>query len=551
MSGDPAAASPHPHLVILNASTMAYVGSWLDNTVYGEAIASPALGRDKKIYVCTHEYTDKNNAFSHIYAINVTDPAHPAGLWGYPAGCLGTIVASPVIAADGKIYVCTRDGAMGGGTAHVPVIICFDPASATPQTPIWTCTTGGFRPIDGTPAIGRIGDLYVPNDLNNSTSLSAMDPSAQTDGNDYVPEWDFSLTVEKFDSGPVVAADETVFAKSILEASPHTATFREISNGADVADATVGNDTLAWHLHPDDGAGIDAVFSSPAIAVNGKIYVATAGSDNGATPPIPTGGGTISCFDTGTSAPGFWPNYRGNQYNTGNAQDNKWTTNSVISASIQQLLSYPYSGAASANAVNNGGKTVGSRFNGSWSAAGSWTVTSQYPSSMSGLSGYPVYAAYGINDTQQAAGSDFDQYGLPHHALFWSTLSATPIDLTPTGFSISQGYAIDPIARIAGAAKQSSSPNAWHAIRWDSGDPANAKDLGTLKSALGAYSYAYGINAHGTVVGKSQTDSPGHYFAFSMPSTRNSLLPTDNLEPTSSLDNASYAVNSAGQIVGG
>jgi hypothetical protein len=394
VNGYAADPSPHPHLVILNASTMDLVGTWLDNGVYGDAIASPALGRDQKLYVCTHEYTDKNNAFSHIYAIDVSIPSSPRKAWGYPQGCIGTIVASPVIAADGKLYVCTRDGAMNGGTTtHAPAVICFDPASATPQTPIWTCTTGGFRPIDGTSAIGRIGDLYVPNDLNNSTSLSAMDPRVQADGNDYSAEWDVSFTVEKFDSGPVVASDETVFAKSVNKDSPHAATLRKISNGTQVDTAAVGNDTLAWHTHPDDGGGIDAVFSSPAISASGKLYVATAGSDSGGTP---TGAGSITCFDTGTSAPGFWPNYRGNQYNTGNVQDNRWTTNSAANtaASIAALSTYPSSGESKAYSINKLNTVVGYMPYTGHSAACDWANAGGYPSRMTYWGGWGFYYNY-------------------------------------------------------------------------------------------------------------------------------------------------------------
>jgi hypothetical protein len=359
MSGDPAAVTPHPHLVILNASTMAYVGSWLDNGVYGEAIASPALGRDQKIYLCTHflSGTSPNDERSgHVYAIDVSVPSAPSKLWEYPAGCMGAVIASPIIGADGRVYVSTQNGRMTG-IDHPPALICFDPASATPQVPLWNCTTGGERSLDATPAVDGNGEIYISNDKNGAvaaTSASAMNPFQQTDGNDYIADWDFLPSASaKFDSSPVVSADGTIFAKTLDDDPPHAATLYNFNNGSGIDSAPIGKDTIAWHADPVNG-GMSAILSSPAIALNGNIYVATAGADNNASPPAPTGGGAIYCFATGTSSQGFWPNFRGNVYNTGNVQDNKWTTNSAFAVSITTLLA-GYNATCQAFAVNKFG----------------------------------------------------------------------------------------------------------------------------------------------------------------------------------------------------
>jgi outer membrane protein assembly factor BamB len=181
VDGDPGATTPHPFLVILNASTMAYVGSWLDNGVYGDAIASPALGRDKKIYVATHFFpyplTERSG---RVYAIDVNVPSAPTKLWEYPTGCIGTVVASPIIGADGRLYVSTQNGFMDP-SEHFGSVICFDPSNAQPQIPLWTCQTGGARPVDGTPAVGRTGEIYIANDLGGqSSSLSGFDPNIQS-----------------------------------------------------------------------------------------------------------------------------------------------------------------------------------------------------------------------------------------------------------------------------------------------------------------------------------------------------------------------------------
>jgi len=570
VSGDPLATTPHPHLVVLNASTMAYVASWLDTGVYGEAISSPALGRDQKIYLCTH-FTDGSAQLGNteqtgrVYAVDVSTPTSPTKLWEYPTGCIGPIIASPIIAADGKLYIGTQDGLMSGNT-HAPVIICFDPSAAQPQVPLWTRTSFSRGP-DGTPAIGRTGDIYVANDPGQlPTSLSAMYPRDQIDGGDYTADWDVE-TDGKLDSSPVVTSDETIYAKSVATSAPFAATLKKFADGAELDSVSLGNDTMAWHFHRFVGGGISTIYSSPAIAPNGKLYVAIAGNQdaNG----VPTGGGAIKCFATATTRPGFWPNFRGNRSNTGNVQDSAWTVKPAanMTASIFGLYSYPTSGENKAYSANNVSKIVGYiPYNGHYAAC-NWPDTSgSFPSRMtywSGMGFYYTYVASGLNDLNNSVGSQIILNGSVYNlrATHWDTLTSTPTELArPSGFTDAEAYEIATPAPglvadttfIVGTGTNSSAKS--RAMRWRNKDDAtSAINLGTLDpSTASLQSFGYGINVRGWAVGKSQAFANGVYHAFATPPTR-AINSTDNLSPFGTGDgpySEAHSINGLGQIAG-
>jgi probable HAF family extracellular repeat protein len=575
VDGDPADSSPNPHLVILNPSNMTYVGSWISSTVHGEAIASPALGRDQMLYACTMYLTSNTESTAdktgHLYAIDVADPANPGGptsrSWDYPSsGCVGPIVSSPVIAADGKLYVGTQAGIMHMPlTTHDPFVICFDPSSSTPSVPLWVRTTGGGRVIDGTAAIGRIGDLYIPNDGGGSidTSISAMNPRDQVNDNDYTTDWNDPVNSEKFDASPVVAADEIVWAKSV-QTSPGTgATLRKIGlDGVEIPGAAtgVGNDTPCWHGYPWN-FGITAVFSSPVIAPSGKLFVATAGDahfDVQHNVNVGDGGGTISCFETGTSTVGFWPNYRGNQMNTGNVQDNRWTTNTAanMTASITPLFSYPTAGENKAYSANHAGKAVGYMPSSIGWAACNWSTdvsSGNYPSSMG--SAYYPFVASGINDRNEAVGTQTvlnNGVYYVNHAIFWTNLTSNVKELfRPTGYPSAEAYEINLTGTIVGFGTNNS--GIAHAFRWLDRDATLDIDLGTLAPfTSGLQSFGYGVNAHGWAVGKSQAFANGSFHAFATPLSR-AIVGSDNLSPNGGQDgpySEAHSINGVGQIVG-
>jgi outer membrane protein assembly factor BamB len=184
MDGDPLAipSAQQPHLVILNASTMALVGSWVPlSGTYGDAISSPALGRNGMLYAATH-YINGDDRVGHIYAIDVSNPSSPTASWSYPSFCIGAVVSSIVIDSEGKVYLSTQQGELDGVSLDGS-LICFNPNLDSPWDPQWARDVGGTRPIDGTPAIAKDGSIYAP--IDNGGSLSdfvSIYPQPQVDG---------------------------------------------------------------------------------------------------------------------------------------------------------------------------------------------------------------------------------------------------------------------------------------------------------------------------------------------------------------------------------
>jgi hypothetical protein len=346
-----------------------------------------------------------------------------------------------------------------------------------------------------------------------------------------------------------------VFAKSV-SSSTSVATLRKLVNGSELATANLGEDSIAWHA--DVPNGISAVFSSPAIAPNGKLYVATAGAEN--TP----GNAKVFCFDTGASGEAFWPSFRANPQNTGNVQDNKWTTNATATAvSITTFLPTYSNGLNQAYAVNNAGTAVGFRTYpnspNSYYGACYWSTT---PNSSGNSPFYmnEVYTGdngfvFGISDANQCVG--VEQYFGVWRGVAWSSLTAYPTLLPlPTGFgSSSDAYQIciatsGTVPLAVGDALNSSGFS--RAVQWDRSNPSNlGVNLGTLASVSGVNSYAYAVNSRNWVVGKSQTAAGSVYAAFAMPQrqTPQITISDDNL---SGGDGAvATAINGINQIAGG
>jgi probable HAF family extracellular repeat protein len=576
--GDPLAVTPHPHVVILNASTMAFVGKWLDNGVYGDAIAAPALGRNKRLYVATHFLNDDPAERSgRVYAIDVSSPTSPSTAWSYPTGCIGPIVSSPVIAADGKLYVCTKPGLMDD-VAHPAEVICFDPSLAQPHIPIWSASSNFLstgddpndpmddidepRPIDGTPAIDSTGELYIPIDpaLDSPTALHAINVRNIEDGDllveapnsDWIREFNHPT---KFDSGPIFAADGTVIAKTVdgFSSDAHLRFFSR-ADGSQTEVLSVGSDTLLWHEDPVNG-GISAIFSSPLISPDGKIFVATAGQPNGSTP---TGAGRLVCFSYPTSGNVFWPGHRANQYNTGNVQDNRWTTNTSFNLAITSLISHPTTGINGAFAVNNVGRIGGfqtayaspNTFYGAaiWDLA-NFSVGWIYGSTLNTINTTYTSQVNGMNDLNELVGLQYVS-GTDHRAVYWSGLTATPNELVrPTSWTWARAQGINDAGFIVGSAKNPE--GYWRAMQWDaenlSADGIDRAHLSPVDQTVN--SYAYGINVRGWYVGQSQVASGGSYRAFAAPGDRNIDPIFDNLSgPNASI---ATAMNGLGQIVGG
>ncbi|MGE5702045.1 MAG: PQQ-binding-like beta-propeller repeat protein [Clostridia bacterium] len=143
----------------------------------------------------------------------------------------GMVQSSPVIAADGTVFIGSHDGNL----------YAINPDG----TQKWTFDTGGW--IESSPAIAADGTVYIGSDDGN---LYAIDPA---NGNQI---WAFSAQGE-FVSSPSIATDGTIYI-GCVDANLY---------------AIDPNGSLKWKF-----ATGQQIFSSPAIAADGTIYI---GNDDG------------------------------------------------------------------------------------------------------------------------------------------------------------------------------------------------------------------------------------------------------------------------------
>lgn len=153
-------------------------------------------------------------------------------------------------------------------------------------------------------------------------------------------------------------------------------------------------------------------------------------------------------------------------------------------------------------------------------------------------------AALGVNDSYQVTGSSTDASG-NFLAFLWQDGHMRSIGTL--GGSWSVGSAINASGAITGLAYLPGDLEA-HAFLWRDG---TMEDLGTLPQSDG-FSWGFGINSSGAVVGLSQVIRNANYidYAFVRDGGRmknlNILIPKDS----GWVLNAAYGINDSGQIVG-
>lgn len=157
-------------------------------------------------------------------------PTIPAVSWAYSSGgSLGT--ASPVLAADGTIYIGSADGYLNA---------LYPDGSLK-----WQFPTG--QSIDGAPAIGSDGTIYVGSEDDN---LYALNPDGSL-------KWLYS-TGGSIESSPVLTVSN---GKSIIYFGSDDCNVYALTDNGTAA-------TCNWHYPTGD-----EVCSSPAIGAGGTIYV--------------------------------------------------------------------------------------------------------------------------------------------------------------------------------------------------------------------------------------------------------------------------------------
>lgn len=190
--------------------------------------------------------------------------------------------------------------------------------------------------------------------------------------------------------------------------------------------------------------------------------------------------------------------------------------------------------------INNSGQVVG--YSNTSGAERGFIYSSGVMTPLGSLTGGPSNA-YGINDSGQAVGSSVASNGSLHAVLYGA--GGAPTDLGTLGGPESHAYAINNNSQIAGYATAlvtyvDAYGNPYvveetHAFLHSSGV---MNDLGKLTGAT--YSYAYGINNSGQVVGWS-----GNAFLFS-----GGVMTDLGTLPGQGSFSKAYGINDSGDVVG-
>lgn len=166
--------------------------------------------------------------------------------------------------------------------------------------------------------------------------------------------------------------------------------------------------------------------------------------------------------------------------------------------------------------------------------------------------GYVIQAG-GINATDEITGAISAANGDERHAFIYRNGAFKDLGTlshAASGSNESWGYAINDRGVVAGYSTIGDG-SAYHAVTYWKG---STHDLGTLDAGPAASSFAYGINARGTVVGMSEPDGSGEQMsAFVLFKVQGRMLDLNQLLVPKDSDwhlLAAYAINDAGQIAG-
>lgn len=206
---------------------------------------APSIGADGTVYFGT--------GLGTVYAVN------PDGTeqWTYAAGGVFGVASSPAIAGDGTLYV--------------PLDNFLDPPALTALnadgTLAWSYSTGtGVGAFTG-PSVGADGTVYVGRDDETSGALIALNP-------DGTEKWTYATAGRPGDVAE--ASDGTIYAGGFG--------FSDGMGGFDI-DGTVyavnPDGTEKWTF-PTGGL----IESSPALALDGTVYIVSGSDDPGADPNI-------------------------------------------------------------------------------------------------------------------------------------------------------------------------------------------------------------------------------------------------------------------------
>ncbi|HUS35031.1 MAG TPA: PQQ-binding-like beta-propeller repeat protein [Verrucomicrobiae bacterium] len=538
----------------------------------GNAIASPAIDANGTIYIATRHVDSVREG--HVTAIG-TSTGSAVVKWEFPdedadpdvgeVDCIGPVVASPVIGADGTVYIATQSG-FEPGSIHLPTIFALDPDSSDADRLKWSFpppstinhTQEEVGAFDASPTISADGVMYAVSDAANS--IPPMVFAIDTANGSQLWRHTFNRpggvdASKTGDNSPVMAANGDIFVKLIgINAFGSLLRLNGL-DGTIMDEAQIFGDVITFH------ADFDMPYSQLAVNPSGQVVVATTSVSN--IPPSPAPPVGIKLFNSGISGESFWPKWRANNFSTGSVQHNKWTTNSTLLLSISALPTLGGGTYDFAFGINNAGISAGySEYqSGStvgyhavkWSSSGAITELVPFYSSLNSW-------ARAINDNGIIVGGGIQPIGFGTTTAAKWVGTSPPAGLTVQDMIYSEALSINNNNDIVGVYQKTA--GIYHGAIWLSGTTSGSDIFSLAGSDPSKNTFAYDVNTlktfsggdrGGRVVGKSQR-SDGVYHAFRLPLSQGTIFAgTDDLGTLSGIASdysEARSVNSAGDIVG-
>ena len=266
----------------IDTSSITNTTTWTTSTITTgtvmDIVTSPVIGADGTIYVGNDEQfgTMDPTYTGFLYAIRPTDGTVK---WIYPTG---PVDSPPVVGADGTIYVGSFVQPTFGGTWTTYTYALYPTGGLKWSIP-FTMET-----LTNSPAIGADGTVY----MGISGSLYALNP---TDGS---VKWSQSINSHNNYYPPAIGADGTIYvgggipggSSCLYALNPTDGSVKwyyptqsyVLGTPAIGADGTIYavDGTYVYAINPTDGSfkwrtypSYSSAYTSPAIGSNGLIYV--------------------------------------------------------------------------------------------------------------------------------------------------------------------------------------------------------------------------------------------------------------------------------------
>jgi outer membrane protein assembly factor BamB len=446
---------------------------------------------------------------------------------------------------------------MGKNSDGQMKVFAFDSAGA----PLWATEFFEPDPPMSSIAIGPDGTLYMGAELHDVLRLNPLDgaslsstlptsaevlgtPVIAANGTTYICDENGQLFGYKSD-GTVLWNPIQLSPNTISSSIAITADGKLWIIAGDGKLYAVDGTSGAQLLNPPFTISAAALInqSSPIVGADGTVFVGSGSGDFFAV----NGFGSASAL-----APGFWPSFRANKSNSGNVQDNKWTTNGTPSLQITELPNLSV-GYTSAEMINNNSQICGNSF-GPMFNTGGFRATRWTPNGSSYTStGLPFLYngrdfGYFITDGGIIVGSS-ENSSFQYIPVTWSANNTMTALTLPTGFiNYGEVFGGNDGGAAVGYGKNSSSH--YHAVKWTSGAPGDMRTLSGDISSLD--SYAFGVSSRGITVGESKLTTSGNYHGFVSVGDTINVLTDDwgTILPSPNDYSVAEAINGLGQVVG-